>query len=40
MIMAGMPGQGFTPGSAAAPSSQVEISVSCRYHIHHENISV
>ncbi|XP_053401940.1 copine-8-like isoform X2 [Mercenaria mercenaria] len=28
--MAGLPGQGFQPGSAAAPSSQVEISVSCR----------
>ncbi|XP_060559061.1 copine-8-like isoform X2 [Ruditapes philippinarum] len=28
--MAGIPGQGFQAGSAAAPSSQVEISVSCR----------
>ncbi|XP_052780413.1 copine-8-like isoform X2 [Mya arenaria] len=28
--MAGYGGQGFNPGSAAAPSSQVEISVSCR----------
>jgi len=28
--MSGIPGQTFTPGSAAVPSSQVEISVSCR----------
>ena len=29
--MAGVPGQGFTPGTAAAPYSQVEISISCRF---------
>ena len=29
--MAGVPGQGFTPGTAAVPCSQVEISVSCRF---------
>lgn len=28
--MAGVPGQGFRPGTAAVPCSQVEISVSCR----------
>lgn len=28
--MSGLPGQTFTPGTAAVPSTQVEISVSCR----------